>query len=396
LPIDLATALRLVDAQSLDVGIAVQQVKKSYAQYEQLKYSWLPTLNVGADVYRHGGNLVDLASGQVYSNNVNFFNVGAGLSAVVSPADALFNALAQKQVVAARRFDRMTASNDATLSVAQAYFNVQQARGEMAGAQDTVKHAELLVGKAQELAPGLALPVEVHRARAELARRRQSFAAAEERWRLASANLIRELRLDPVTRLEPAEPPHWQVALVSAQPSIDELIPIGLRHRPELASQRALVEAALLRLKAERIRPLVPSLVLSGGQGPGLAYSNFSEFGGGNSAASNYASRADVNVQAIWQIEGLGLIARAKIRERSADQQLALLQLFRIQDQVAADVARAHAQAKSAESRLKDAEEGLKESLESLDKNFQGLAQTRRAGDLSILLIRPQEVVAAE
>jgi outer membrane protein TolC len=395
LPIDLVSALRLVDSNSLDVAIAAQQVRKSYAQYEQLKYSWLPTISMGPDMYRHAGNLEDSATGKVFTQNTNFFNVGTGLNVFTSPSDAIFYALAQKQVVASRRFDRVAATNDTTLAVAQAYFRVQQARGEMAGAEDTVKQAEHLVQTAQKLAPALAPPVEVFRARAELARRRQSHATALEQWRLASADLIRVLRLDPSTRIEPAEPPHLQVSLISLQQPIDELIPIGLRNRPELASQRALVEAALLRLKAERIRPLVPSLVLSGGPGPGLTNSNFSEFGGGNTSAHNYASRADVNVQAIWQLEGLGFVTRAKIKERTSDRQLALLQLFHVQDLVAAEVAQAYAQARSAESRMRDAEAGLKDAIESLAKNFQGLTQTRRAGDLNLLLIRPQEVVAA-
>ena len=69
--------------------------------------------------------------------------------------------------------------------------------------------------------------------------------------------------------------------------------------------------------------------------------------------------------------------------------------VFRRQDIVAAEVFQAHAQAKSAANRMTDAESGLKDAAESVDKNFQGLSQTRRAGELIILLIRPQEVIAS-
>jgi outer membrane protein TolC len=152
------------------------------------------------------------------------------------------------------------------------------------------------------------------------------------------------------------------------------------------------VEAALLRLKAEKIRPLIPSVVLSG-QGPGG--SSVGVFGGGNTAMSNYGARSDVDLQIVWTFENLGLTNIAKVRERKADQRIALLQLFKVQDQVAAEIVQAYAQARSADARLRTAEEGLKDALESLDKNFEGMKQTRLAGNLNILLIRPQEVNAA-
>ena len=62
----------------------------------------------------------------------------------------------------------------------------------------------------------------------------------------------------------PTEPPHLQITLIALDHSIDELIPIGLMSRPELASQQALVQAALARLKQERMRPLMPSVLVVG------------------------------------------------------------------------------------------------------------------------------------
>ena len=62
--------------------------------------------------------------------------------------------------------------------------------------------------------------------------------------------------------------PQLRVELVPLDRPVDDLIPIGLTHRPELASQQALVQAALSRIKQERLRPLVPSLILEGGAGP--------------------------------------------------------------------------------------------------------------------------------
>jgi hypothetical protein len=66
-----------------------------------------------------------------------------------------------------------------------------------------------------------------------------------------------------------------------------------------------------------------------------------------------------------------------------------------LQDRVAAEVARAYAQAVSAEERVRDAENGLKNAEESVRLNFEALSQTRQAGNLILLVVRPQEVQAA-
>ena len=217
--------------------------------------------------------------------------------------------------------------------------------------------------------------------------------SAQERWRVAGAELNRLLRLDPAAIVDPVEPPHLSVSLIGLEHPVDTLIPVGLRNRPELASQQALVEAALQRLRQERLRPLVPSLVLRG-QGPPIN-STFGVFGGGNDALGNYGIRSDFDIQLVWEFQNLGLGNHAKIKASKAEQQATILELFRLQDRIAAEVVQAHAQAKSAADRMLDAESGLKDAADSVEKNFQGLSQTRRAGELIILMIRPQEVIAA-
>jgi hypothetical protein len=73
-----------------------------------------------------------------------------------------------------------------------------------------------------------------------------------------------------------------------------------------------------------------------------------------------------------------------------------MLDLVRLQDQVAAEAAQVYAQAQSAASRLGKSENALRNAVESANKNFEGLGQTKTAGGKAIILvIRPQEVVAA-
>ena len=106
--------------------------------------------------------------------------LGAGPQAVVSTADAVFAPLAARQVARATQFDAQTSRNDTTLSVAVAYFNVQQARGELTGALDSLRRASDLVRRVEKLAEGLTPGVEKNRALSEQARRRQAVELAYE------------------------------------------------------------------------------------------------------------------------------------------------------------------------------------------------------------------------
>ncbi len=142
------------------------------------------------------------------------------------------------------------------------------------------------------------------------------------------------------------EPPHLQVTLVPLEQPLDALIPIALTRRPELASQQALVQATLQRLKAERLRPLIPSLLLRGAAtNPGGTLAG-GLFGGGiNDRLGDFSARGDFDVQVLWELQNLGLGNWAKVKEKRAENQAAVVELFRVQDRIAAEVAQAYAQA---------------------------------------------------
>jgi hypothetical protein len=115
-------------------------------------------------------------------------------------------------------------------------------------------------------------------------------------------------------------------------------------------------------------------------------------FGGGvNSSINNFGLREDIDLQLLWQLDNLGFGNRARVQERKAENRLALVELFRVQDRVAAEVA----QAQLAAARVDVMERGVRLAEESAAKNLVGLSQTRGAGGLIQLIVRPQEVVAA-
>jgi outer membrane protein TolC len=159
------------------------------------------------------------------------------------------------------------------------------------------------------------------------------------------------------------------------------------------------VQATLARLRQERLRPLIPSVLIRGSSTPVVGTLAGGYFGGGqNSSLNNFGSRMDIDFQLLWEFQNLGLGNHARVKERQAENRAAIVELFRTEDRVAAEVVRAHAEAVSAAARVKEAEAGLKDAVESAVQNLQGLGETQPVpggGRLLILLIRPQEAVAA-
>lgn len=395
LPINLATALRLANARPLDVQIAGRQVAAAAALYDRARVLWLPNISLGADYFAHTGPQ-QVFAGDLVKSNRNTLMAGFGPNVVFAFSDALYAPLAARQELRVREAAQQTAVNDSTLAVAEAYFAVQQARGDLSGALAAELRAEELVRKTTELAKGLAPPAEENRARTELGRRKQAVSAARERWRTSSAELARLLRLTPSAVVEPAEPPFLPVTVIDATVTVDELIPVALNTRPELAGHQAFVQATLARLKQEKIRPLVPSLAVRSVSTNPSGSLGYGAFGGGrNGTLNNFDGRFDIDVQLLWEFQALGFGNKARVNERRAEYEIATFDLFRTQDRIAAEVATAFAQTRAAAQRLNDAEPALKEAIELVQKSVDGLGQTRRIGDALTLVVRPQEAVAA-
>ena len=399
LPINLPAALQLANVRGMDIAAAAERIQAAAAVLEQSEVIWLPTITVGGDYFRHDGRQQD-STGQVVANSRGslMFGVGTGIgtAAIVNVGDAIFAPLAARQQVRARQADRQAASNDTLVAVSDAYFNVQQARGELAGAMAAIQRTEELVRRTKKLAPALVPDLEIDRAEAELVRRQEAELFARERWKVASAELLRVLHMDPSSQVEPLEPPQLRVELIDLQKPVDELVPIALTSRPELASQQAQIQLTLTLLKQERLRPLIPSILLRGASTPVTGTLAAGVFGGGpNSTIGNAGFRSDLDLQVLWQFDNLGLGNRARVHQREAENRLAVIDLFRVQDRVAAEVAQAYTQAQMASRRVDLAEKGVRSALNSADKNLVALGQTKGSGNQVVLFVRPQEAVAA-
>ena len=182
-----------------------------------------------------------------------------GLSSALRISDAIFEPMAARRVLAANQAGLQTATNDALLRIAEAYFDLQAASGRLAIAREAAANAEdlsTITGEYARLGEGL--EADHRRALTELKHRRRDIQLASGQLLVASANLVRLLVLNPATVFAPVEPPECIIRLIPDDVPLDDLVFQGLRNRPELASARELVEAALRAAEASEASPVCP------------------------------------------------------------------------------------------------------------------------------------------
>jgi outer membrane protein TolC len=401
-PIDLTSALRLAGARDLDIAIAHERIAQSLAELQEARALWLPSIFIGPNWIRHDGQ-VQAVNGTIFTTSKSSLFLGAsgavgqgvsgpipaggpapigGLTSILRISDAIFQPLAARQVVQARRAGLRAATNDALLGVAEAYFELQAAAGRLMIAREAVANATTLSQlTASYVRSEVGLEADFRRALTELDRRRKDVETAVGQLEVASAELVRRTRLDPRIVVAPIEPPVMVIRLIGDACLIDDLIITGLQNRPELAESRALVEATLTRLKQARLRPFVPSLA--------LRYSGGGFGGGVNGFFGNFNSRSDADVNLFWELQNLGFADRAIARQRAAQQRAAVLDLMKTQDLVAAEVVRADKELIAASRQIVEAGRAVPEALNSLSLN---LVNIRRGAGLAGAT-RPIEVL---
>ncbi len=160
---------------------------------------------------------------------------------------------------------------------------------------------------------------------------------------MASADLTQVLRLDPRAVVDPLESDQLQITMIDPAQPLDELIPVALTNRPELSSQQALVQSLVAKIREEKLRPLLPTFWIQGFQTPQEDIQVGAIGIGADNKLNLWSARDDFSPQIVWQADGLGLGNLARVKEQRGLQSVAIVDLYRIQDTVAADVTRSQA-----------------------------------------------------
>jgi outer membrane protein TolC len=314
------------------------------------------------------GEVFDTSRGALFSG-LGAQAVGAGSPAVPGVvarfhlSDAVFQPRIAESFVAAQRNVSRAAVNDVLLATSLAYLDLLVAAQERAIAAETLQLAEQLAELTTSYAAsGLGSQADADRAQTELAFRRIEMLRTEEAIRVASARLARQLSDDPTQPFAPLEPAIVPIDMVQPDVSTKELVTIGLSCRPELAESRWLVQEAVARLNRERHAPLLPSVLL------GASYGGFG--GGLGSDIENFGDRFDLDAAAYWEIRNLAhgeTAARNAARARIDQARYRQIQLM---DQVASEVAEAHAQVVARRQQLETAAAGIRAATTSYERNL--------------------------
>ena len=359
-PIDLATALRLAGVQNPDINIARRRILISVAERQLAAAYFLPSINPGANYDTHTG-VLQQSNGNMLSVNRSAVYVGAGSNAVAAGTVnvpgvflqenvglGIYNYLATRQVVRQREFQTLAVRNEILLQVTLAYSELLRAEGKRAVQSQAREEARTIAKLTADFArSGQGRDADANRAATALALREADIQKAEADVLTASATLCQLLNLDPSIRLHPTDAfivPH---PLVPDPIPVKELIAIGMLNRPELAAQRAAIQAALMYLSGARILPFSPNLMVGFSAGG---------FGGGSNLVrpifGNFSGRTDADFIGYWTIQNMGLGNIALIRQASARLQVAQFEQVAILNMVREQVAEAYAKAHARYSQI--------------------------------------------
>ncbi len=375
--------MRLAGGRNLDIAIARQQVFRAVADLQAARALWLPSLFLGLTWYREDGQIQSITGKVMTADRSSLFLGGlatgansypanppgsgfpplTGLASVLRFSDAIFIPRAARRELAASQADVRTATNRALLTATEAHFDLLLASGLLAIAREASANASTLADITGTYArTGAGLEADHQRILTELNRRQSLIADAVGQLEVTSTNLVRMLVLDADQVLAPVEPAELVMRLLPEEIPLDEMIVQGLHGRPELASAQELVQATLMRLKQARLRPLVPSLAFS--------YSGGGFGGGQNAFFGNFGSRGDATVSLFWELQNLGFADVAAMRRTRAENQTAALNLIKVENQVAADVAAAYKARLAAVRRMEQTAPAVIKAIESLRLNL--------------------------
>ncbi|MGI9470866.1 MAG: TolC family protein, partial [Rubripirellula sp.] len=345
--IDMASALGMAGGNAWTIQLARQKTVEAHADLQQAKALWLPTLQFGVGWNKHEGR-IQATDGDVLEVSRGSWFVGGGATLGTAPvaggsggplrlfadlalADAFFSPKIANRQLSARRAGISVAKNEALLSAGLAYVDLLEAAGQVADSEAAIDAANELLKLTQTFAEaGAGAQADVDRAATSRARLEQQRRNATRMFRTRSATLARRLRLDPRFELLPADQVVLPIELLSDTSDQESLIRTALSRRPEVSEISHDIAALCLAVQKEQVAPWIPHVSVTSSAG---------NFGGGNgSTLENKAGRSDLDLQALWQLESLGLGVAAKRNRAGSRLGQRRIELSDIRDAITASV----------------------------------------------------------
>ena len=329
--IDLPTTLRLADAQNLDVQVARERVKEAMANRTSAVEQFIPSLSPGVTWHRREGVAQASPSGIIGNADYVGYSPGVGLNAQSTLADAIYNALATKQLVRASDEGLAAQRQDAAFQAALGYFDLAKAKALVDVVRDALATSQDYQRQLHDaVAIGIAFKGDELRVQVQSEHYQVLLRQALSQQRVSAVNLARILHLDPSVELVPQAAELVPLALFDSTTTLESLLDRAVRSRPELKQAEALVAAGRTTRDAAVYGPLIPSI---GAQffGGGLG-------GGPDTAQGRFGAVRDFALGITWRIGPGGLFDHARINATKAQLEARELSEAKLKDEIAADV----------------------------------------------------------
>ncbi len=380
MPIDLPTALQMVNASNPTIALARERVREAYWRIREAQFAFLPNVYGGPQYNRHDG-LIQNSTGFVFPTNKWNFFIGGGAALEWDTPNLLFGPLIARRLADAQAAAAQAVTDNVQLDAALAYLDLLRVYGQLAINADTLSRAQemLRYAEAAEKA-GLGKPSDTPRARSEVALRRAERIDLQGQAAVASARLAQLLLLDPTVDLQPADHAVLPILLVPLDVPLPELVSAGVANRPEMLESRSLAGAAQTRWNQARFAPLIPRL--------NVGYSSGDFMGGINERTQQFGGRGDGTAMVVWELHGLGLEDYARTQTRRTQMNEATIHIREVEARVGAEVTAAAKLAIVRKDSLADAQDAVRQAEETwvrLEKSAFEMA-TRRYNPLEPLL----------
>ena len=371
-------------AETLDIALA-DNVKLALARAEEqvargrrraVKGSLLiPSLAFGAGVGRTNGRVQGSFGGLM---DVTFSTYEGGVALVYrANVGAQVNAaIATTRELEAATLEALSAEQQLLLRVSELYQNLMLSTVGVQIAAELIESGEgfLRIVRARA-AGGLALGSDVARAEAALAADRQQMIETRNLRNAISVDLAVALRLDPHTRLEPAdtnlEPARF------FDPGLDDGAHPGAETRPDVRAARQRAEAARKQSQAAWWDIFSPELRAEAGQ-----------FQIGETS-NDLEGRNEWRTMLLWTISPGGV---GDLQQRRAEEEAARLRSVQTEDRARGEMVRAQQDLAAARRSIPVAGQGLEAAA---DNRRLSEARFKAGTAIALAVLDAQDVLAA-
>jgi outer membrane protein TolC len=356
--IDLPMALRLANAQNLDVQIARERLNEAKANHESAVQLFFPWISPAA-AYRRHDNRIQAVDGTMLDADKQSYTVGGALTAQVELGDAIYKSLVARQLLNAADHALESQRQDSTLAAAQGYYDLAKTQALADAVKEALKISQEYQKQLHEaVGAGIAFKGDELRVQTQTERYQIALRQALEQQRIAAARLAQTLHLDSTVELVPQSTDLVPLTLVETNASLDSLVQQALQSRPELKQNQALISAARDAKNGAVYGPLIPS-VSAQAFGGGLG-------GGKNGSTGNFGESEDYFVGIGWRIGPGGLLDSGRIHGSKARLETANLTAQKVQDEITRQVVESHTRMQSLLDQLATTKQNLATAAETL------------------------------